>query len=219
LYSWEPTLTEEKREDLHGTVMELGQEREQGTTHELSEDQLRTVLATADFFTQDGYTDQVKFDLVNARYKIYDWIAMLLDGRDDGNERLTQVMTSAYIKANDVWGFIQNLRRKDYQIEEPELDPIDQGKSTGKTKRELIEDKARGDPEIDGEKWFSEVYGAKLPIEAVKGLCPRCGEPIMDDVKMAKIEDWNTIDQDLAVEKTNYCGYCGFESDDDELIT
>ena len=35
----------------------------------------------------------------------------------------------------------------------------------------------------------------------------------------AEIEDWNTIDQDLAVEKTNYCGYCGFESDDDELIT
>ena len=86
MYSWEPTLTEEKRKDLHETVMKLGQERETGTTHELSEDQLRTVLATADFFTQDGYTDQVKFDLVNARYKIYDWIAMLLDGRD-GRER------------------------------------------------------------------------------------------------------------------------------------
>jgi len=219
LYSWEPTLTEEKRKDLHETVMKLGQERETGTTHELSEDQLRTVLATADFFTQDGYTDQVKFDLVNARYKIYDWIAMLLDGRDDGNERLTQVMASAYIRATDVEGFIQNLRRKDYQIEKPKLEPISQGEKTGKTKRELIEENARGNPKIDGEKWFSEVYGAMLPIEAVKGLCPRCKEPIMDDAKMAEIEDWNTIDQDLATEKTNYCGYCGFESNDNELIT
>lgn len=215
MYSWEPSLNEENRKELWKIVMEKGRQRETKTTHELSEDQLTTVLASTDFFVQDGSMGQVYFDLAIARYKIYDWIAMLLDGRDNGHDRLTQVMTSAYLRSNDIEGFIHNLQDHDYQIEEPILEPIREGSGdielTLDDKRALVEH-ARGSPEIEDEVFFSKVYGRKLPISAVKGLCPACGEPIMDDEKAS------TIDQELAVNKENYCGYDGFESNDDELV-
>lgn len=220
MFSWEPSLDDERRREARETVMERGRERENGDTHDLAEPDLETVLGMARFLVEDGYFDQVVYDLSTARYRIFDWIAMLLQGRDDGNDRLTQVMASAYIRSNDLEGFVQNLRTHDYQIEEPRLEPIAEGDGEVEMsiddKMELLETAKTGygddsgTPEVKREEktFLSRVYGTEKKIERVKGLCPACREPILSE----------SMDQDLACEKDNYCGCCGYESYDDELV-
>lgn len=125
---WEVKLKDDEKEskdyrkELWEKVMKKGKKQESGTTHNLSRDDIRTILGTVDFFLKDEeYLKQVKYDLITCKYKVYDWIAMLLDGRDDGNSKVTQVMTYAYLKTDSVEEFIEDLRRTDYQIKEPDI--------------------------------------------------------------------------------------------------
>lgn len=222
-FSWEPSLDEKKREELRRTILEIGKKREPEGTHDLGKSEVRTVLTTCRFLVEDqGYLSLARFDLLDAMYPIYDWIGMLLDGRDAGNERLTQVMASAYLRSNDVRGFIRNLRRKDYQLEEPKLEPIEDGDGNVDLslddKLELLKNAKTGhsseeetpiiEEGSDGIEWFSKVYGSWLPVSDVIGLCPACREPIVGDA----------MDQDLATSKDNYCGCCGYEAHDGELV-
>jgi len=125
-------LNEEIRKKLWMAVMEKGKKLERGVTHELSDDEVITILATIDFFQpNENFLKQAVFDLRVAKYEIYDWVAMLLFGRDQGygehdfererQEYITKIMTSAYLRAKDLKDFIRILRTEDYQVIEPKI--------------------------------------------------------------------------------------------------
>lgn len=121
---WDCQLDEETRSIAWDRVMELGREIEHGVTHNLNMNDVETIVATANWFAED-YTQQVVFDLWRAKYKIYDWLAMLLDGRDDGHCAMTQVFTYAYLKANGhPKEMVRILRREDFEPRQPDLNEV-----------------------------------------------------------------------------------------------
>ena len=111
-------------------VMAKGRKLERKVTHGLDRYALTTIMATADFFSVcDTFLKQMQWDLYVAQYKIFDWIAMLLNGRHRGypneyiptQQLVTRVMADAYLKdeVKNVKDFIQVLREVDYQLTEP----------------------------------------------------------------------------------------------------
>lgn len=121
---WDCQLDEKTRDEAWSEVMRLGRKREYGSTHNLSELEVRTIVATAEYFAGEYY-QQVIFDLTRAKYKIFDWLAMLIDGRDDGNCHMTQVFTYAYLKADGhPREMVDILRRYDFEVTKPDLNEV-----------------------------------------------------------------------------------------------
>ena len=115
-------------------VIKLGKEREpevKGITwedHGLDRDDINTVLGTIQFFSNRKLFKLSQHDLIVAKYRLFDFIGMLLDGRDltkkypnSGNLRTTEVLTYSYLKSESLEDFIRDLRVTDYQIVKPKL--------------------------------------------------------------------------------------------------
>ena len=111
-------------------VMAKGRKQEKGITHILDKYDITTVMATCAFFEpNEGFLAQVHWDLTVAKYKVFDWVAMLLMGRHRGygenaeqlkaQQYITRIMAEAYLNGNGVKGFIDILRTVDYQVREP----------------------------------------------------------------------------------------------------
>ena len=87
--------------------------RHKGIENTLREDEIITIVATAEFFGED--TDQIVFDLMIARYRVFDWIAMGVMGRM--NPEAAKVFAYSFIKCDgDINEFIEDLRTTDYDV-------------------------------------------------------------------------------------------------------
>ena len=86
--------------------------------NDLAEDEVTTIIATAEFFGAD--IDDMRlmyFDLLKARYRVFDWLAMGVMGRIDCKQAC-QVFVHSFIKCDgDVDRFIADLRSSDYDID------------------------------------------------------------------------------------------------------
>ena len=81
-------------------VMELESKdnRHKGVANTLDIDDLLTIFATAEFFGA-GETDlaQLSFDLKRARYRVFDWLAMAVQGRMSCRN-VVKVFTYVFLK-------------------------------------------------------------------------------------------------------------------------
>lgn len=89
--------------------------RHKGVANNLTDDELNTVIGTIDFFG-DPYQQDI-FDLKVARYRVFDWLAMRVQGR--GAPESTKVLVYSFLKVEgniDKW--IEDLRITDYDVDE-----------------------------------------------------------------------------------------------------
>lgn len=92
----------------------------------LKPDEINTIIATMDFFgAHDNFLRQTISDLTMARFRVFDWIAMCLDGRCTGygddtlNIEATKVIAHSFLKSEaDIDKWIEDLRITDYQIDQ-----------------------------------------------------------------------------------------------------
>jgi len=122
-------MTENYNKKLHSELLEIGKKLEKATTHKLETPFIETLMATLQYFGADkGQLQQVAFDLVTAKYKIWDWLGMCYTGRlekENENYYETSVfkgiekMVKLYIFQNHVGGFAWWLRAHDMDFEEP----------------------------------------------------------------------------------------------------
>ena len=99
-------------------VMELGKKdkRHVDVANNLTDDEIETVMATLDYF--QGSSSAVMFDLKVARYRVFDWLAMAVQGRIE-NEVAVKVLAYSFLKVEgDIDRWIQDLRETDYDIDE-----------------------------------------------------------------------------------------------------
>ena len=90
--------------------------RHKGVANTLTKDEIETLLATIDFF--DGSVKQAFFDLARARYRVFDWLAMGVQGDRIGSVSATKVLAYSFLKSNgNIDKFIDDLRVSDYQID------------------------------------------------------------------------------------------------------
>jgi hypothetical protein len=88
--------------------------RHWGVANLLREYELETIIATIDFFG-DAYKQDI-FDLRIARYRVFDWLAMRVQGR--GGETSTKVLVHSFLKVGgDIDKWIDDLRSTDYDID------------------------------------------------------------------------------------------------------
>ena len=88
--------------------------RHRGVANTLNRDEIETLLATIDFF--GGNVKLAMFDLNGARYRIFDWLAMGVNGRI-GSDTASKVLAYSFLKSNgDINTFIDDLRISDYQV-------------------------------------------------------------------------------------------------------
>lgn len=94
--------------------------RRRGVANTLQDHELETILATIDYFGGDYRQDL--FDLKTARYRVFDWLAMRIQGRHSGSPHdinATKVLVHSFLKSKgDVDKFIEDLRVTDYEIDE-----------------------------------------------------------------------------------------------------
>lgn len=89
--------------------------RHKGVANTLTDDELQTILATIDFFG-DSYQQDI-FDLKVARYRVFDWLAMRVQGR--GAPESTKVLAYSFLKVDgDIDKWIDDLRVTDYDMDE-----------------------------------------------------------------------------------------------------
>lgn len=89
--------------------------RHRGVANTLTDDELNTIIGTIDFFG-DNYQQDI-FDLKVARYRVFDWLAMRVQGR--GEPTSTKVLAYSFLKCEgDIDKWVDDLRTTDYDINE-----------------------------------------------------------------------------------------------------
>ncbi|MEI6080099.1 MAG: hypothetical protein WCQ53_05660 [bacterium] len=111
--------------DLWNEIMGKGKPvAPRGCANSLDADDVETVIATMDFFNATlQFQRQTYFDLIKAKFRVFDWLAMVVMSRNDDdreqNEMASKVLVYAFRSAGyDEKKFIENLREHDYQVEE-----------------------------------------------------------------------------------------------------
>ncbi len=108
------------RDETIRSLIREGRKIETGTANRLDPAYYDTVLATMDYFgASAGEIGLARFDLCVAKYKIYDWIAMALNGRYAGIGRTFEKFAAIYLAQRDVGGWAQFLAGHDLDFEEP----------------------------------------------------------------------------------------------------
>lgn len=104
-------------------IMELEKldNRHKGCANTLTVDDIDTILCTFDYFgASDNTLRQIMFDLSIARYRVFDWLAMFINGRygdDFGVESGVKVVAYALKKCQgNVTNFIIDLQETDYDM-------------------------------------------------------------------------------------------------------
>lgn len=96
-------------------LKDAGKAEAKGVANLLSDDDITTIIATIDFFGGD-YRQDI-WDLRTARYRVFDWLGMRVQGRGD-NDSATKVLAHSFIKVGGVPSkFIEDLRITDYDID------------------------------------------------------------------------------------------------------
>lgn len=116
-------------EQLHSTLLEVGRELETRVSHELELPFVESIMATLDYFgANQAQMSLIKFDLLRAQYKIFDFLGMAYTGRlNDPSDSIAsqqvhnaiEKMVKLYILQKHVGGFAWFLRGHDLDIEEP----------------------------------------------------------------------------------------------------
>lgn len=87
--------------------------RHKGVANNLTDGELNLIMGTIDFFGDD-YRQDI-FDLKTARYRVFDWLAMRVQGR--GAPESTKVLAYSFLKCGgDIDKWIQDLAETDYDI-------------------------------------------------------------------------------------------------------
>ena len=103
-------------------LVTTGKKLETRTTHNLPRPFVNTILGTLEYFgASQRQLKSAYFDLIIAKYKIYDWLGMCLTGRLDTEktDRLytcIEKMTELYIKQEHVGGWAWWLRGHDMDV-------------------------------------------------------------------------------------------------------
>lgn len=93
-----------------------------GIANKLSEEDVGTIIATMEFFNASKlWIQQSVYDLLRPRYRVFDWLAMCVMGRNDDareiNNTALKVLIKAFIDGNyEPQKFIDNLRVMDYDV-------------------------------------------------------------------------------------------------------
>lgn len=105
--------------DLWNQVMMIGannDNRSVGIANNLTPDEIETILGTLDFFQEENL-GAVVFDLKQARYRVFDWLAMAIQGRIE-NEEAVKVLVYSFLKVEgDIDRWIQDIREIDYEVD------------------------------------------------------------------------------------------------------
>lgn len=114
-----------KMNEAWRAVMAMGvfDRRHKGVANTLKDDEIESIVATAEFFGASVRNlRQMVFDLRTARYRVFDWLAMMVMNRHDndpGTMEAVRVFAYSFLKVGgDVDKFIEDLRNTDYQIDE-----------------------------------------------------------------------------------------------------
>lgn len=101
-------------------LKDAGRSEAKGSANQLSIEDLETIIGTIDFF--GGNYQRDIFDLRVARYRVFDWLAMRVQGRHSGSEgdkEATKVLVHSFLKSEGVPSkFIDDLRSTDYDIDD-----------------------------------------------------------------------------------------------------
>lgn len=101
-------------------LKDAGRSEAKGSANQLSIEDLETIIGTIDFFGGNYQMDI--FDLRVARYRVFDWLAMRVQGRHSGSEgdkEATKVLVHSFLKSEGVPSkFIDDLRSTDYDIDD-----------------------------------------------------------------------------------------------------
>ena len=101
--TWQQVMSKRNKDDMH-----------KGVANTLSDDDINTIIATIDFWGAD-YRQDI-FDLKVARYRVFDWLAMRVQGRNPDTTS-TKVLVHSFLKSDGVVSkFIEDLRVTDYQV-------------------------------------------------------------------------------------------------------
>ncbi len=101
--TWQAVMVKKGNDDRH-----------KGVANTLTDDELNTIIGTIDFFGAD-YRQDI-FDLKVARYRVFDWLAMRVQGRSEDTTS-TKVLIYSFLKSDGVVSkFIDDLRVTDYDI-------------------------------------------------------------------------------------------------------
>ena len=110
-------------EDLWDYIVEEGKKIEKGITNKFNKDDILTIIETMDFFqATDLWKKQTYFDLTLPKYRLFDWLAMCVMGRNNDNRKQNntalKVLVWAWLKTKGIpEDFIADLRETDYQID------------------------------------------------------------------------------------------------------
>ena len=96
--------------------------RTKGAINTLTKSELEVIIGTAVITgANDNFLKQIFYDLGKTRYRLFDWIAMLLDGRykgygcNESSKIATQIFSHYFLKAEgNVDRFLAYLTFKDY---------------------------------------------------------------------------------------------------------
>lgn len=111
-------------------VIDKGRKMERGIANKLTPEGLAAIYGTADFFgVNENFIRQALYDLKVPKFRVFDWIGMLLNGRLRGygeddiqlhwQKYFTRVMVDAYLKAKNIPDFERIMHTVDYEIVEP----------------------------------------------------------------------------------------------------
>ncbi len=100
-------------------LKEAGVSEAQGVANMLDENDRQSIYGTIDYFGGSYQLDI--FDLKMAKYRVFDWLAMRVQGRHSGSEgdiEATKVLAYSFIKSGGVPSkFIEDLQTTDYDID------------------------------------------------------------------------------------------------------
>lgn len=92
--------------------------RSDGVANTLKLDEITTIIATAEALgAREDDLKLIKYDLVVPKFRVFDWLAMAIDGRLQ-NKNAVKVFVHSFLKVNgDVDKFIKDLRESDYDCD------------------------------------------------------------------------------------------------------
>jgi hypothetical protein len=106
--TWERVMALRSKDDMH-----------RGVANTLKDEDIETIIATIDFFGGDYKQDLL--DLKTFRYRVFDWLAMRINGRHSDNpseNTCTKVLAHSFLKSNGTPSkMIDDLRTTDYDID------------------------------------------------------------------------------------------------------
>lgn len=79
----------ESKSSVWKALMTYHDEKSDDIVNRLNKSDVVTILATMDFFGATRvWQKQTAFDLTVPKFRVYDWLAMCVDGRNDDNRRV-----------------------------------------------------------------------------------------------------------------------------------